>query len=191
MSISKNNGQTWTVTNGNPSHEWTPFVQSLAIAGDDLLSGSRGGGIFLSTDEGNNWSSASSGIYAQTVNSLVVMPGSVGGVAPKLIAATGYGGGVFVSSNNGCEWTHPDSSHAFDYGVQSLYVDSGNLFAAAGGVFLSTDAGAVWTLMAPDCGWPVNGAMSLTSIGTHLFVGTSSYGGFDDNLLRRTYDGSG
>jgi hypothetical protein len=67
-------------------------VSALAIdpsAPETLYAGTRGGGVFRSTNAGNMWTAFSAGLHNPTVNALAIDP-----VAPTRLYA-GTGGGVF------------------------------------------------------------------------------------------------
>ena len=78
----------WVQTNSPQGFQ----IQCLAASGTNLFAGDYQDGVFLSTDNGRNWTGMDSGLTNRNVNSLVVM-------GANLFAGTG--GGVFISTNNG------------------------------------------------------------------------------------------
>src|SRR5690348_16098652 len=89
----------WERSNG----PWSATVMDLLANGSNLFAATRGGGVFLSTDDGSNWMPLDNGLTNPYVNSLVVS-------GTNLFAGTttvygGIGGGVFRSTDNGATWT--------------------------------------------------------------------------------------
>ena len=131
-------------------------------------------GVFLSTNNGTNWTpAADSGLTNSTPVSAFATIGST------LFAVSG---GVYRSTNNGVSWTS-ESSGLFGgaQGVITAIGSSGtNLFVGEsglyGGVFLSTDSGANWT--SENTGLPIGTdnfyVGAFASDGTNVFVGTDS-----------------
>jgi len=104
-------------------------VLSFAVNGTNLFAGG-GDGLFVSTDNGENWTAAGSGLEG-TVRSLAVS-------GPNLFAGTDKwpgDGGVFLSTNNGTSWTAVNTGLART-AVNSLAVKDSYLFAG-------TDSG-IW-----------------------------------------------
>ncbi|MGA9118492.1 MAG: T9SS type A sorting domain-containing protein, partial [Bacteroidota bacterium] len=110
-------------------------ISCFAVSGSNLFAGTYSGGVFLSTDEGKNWTAVNFGLPSSYVTCF-----SVSG--PNLFAGT-YGDGVFLSTNNGTSWTRvnnglPINPHTLHYATVSAFALSGtNLFAAAYG-------GGIW-----------------------------------------------
>ena len=58
----------WVQTNG-------PFggtINSLVVSGTNIFAGTFGGGVFLSTDNGSNWTAVNNGLTNTDVRSLLV-----------------------------------------------------------------------------------------------------------------------
>ena len=47
-------------------------IRAIVMAGEALFAGTQGGGVFLSTDDGDNWTPINIGLICKTVRSLVV-----------------------------------------------------------------------------------------------------------------------
>ncbi|HEX9970745.1 MAG TPA: regulator, partial [bacterium] len=58
----------WTQTNG----PYGGRVNSLAVSGTNLFAGTDGGGVFLSTNKGTNWTAVNTGLTNFKVRSLAV-----------------------------------------------------------------------------------------------------------------------
>jgi hypothetical protein len=120
-------------------------------------------GVFLSTNNGTNWTKVSSGppidVYAS----------SLAAIDSNLFA--GSSEGVFLTTDYGGSW-----NSVLNYEVRNLAVIGTNIFAAADagyespmGIFLSTDNGQSWS----DVQAPPKSIFSLAASETHLFTGLS------------------
>jgi len=109
------------------------WISTLAFNGANLFAGTIGGGVYLSTDYGEDWKPA--GLTNDTIFSLVVS-------GTNLLAGT-LGGGVYISSDNGASWA---ATGLFHRHVRSFAVSGGYIYAGTDtGVFLTTNKGASWT----------------------------------------------
>src|SRR5664280_2542631 len=110
----------WVQTNGPAFAK----VQSLTSNGTNIFAGTNGGGVYLSTDNGTNWTQ--SGLLNDYVQCLTV-------VDNNLFAGTFYG--VFLSTDNGINWIQVGLT---SYSVMSFAVKDNNIFAGTsdGDVFL-------------------------------------------------------
>ena len=110
-------------------------------------------GVFLSTNNGTNWTGVNSGLVKPPEGTDVF---ALAILDTEFFAATGQ---VFRSTNYGTTWTETDSGISTYDGVHSLAISGMNLFAGAypgtaesrGGVYRSTNNGTSWT--AVDSGW--------------------------------------
>ena len=132
-----NNGGTWTESNLSD----TDGVTSFAIIDTNLFAGTysgRGGGVFLSTDNGANWNRVSVGMPYAQVHALAVSGGN-------LFAGT-RDSGILLSTDNGISWKAV-SSDFIGVEIDAFAVSGTNIFAAVspGGVYLSTNNGANWS----------------------------------------------
>ncbi len=139
--------------------------------------GNNEGYVYLSTDNGTNWTSLYS-VPAGLPSVALVHSFAVSGT--NLFAGTTSG--VFLSANNGTSWTAVNTGLT-NSDVNALAISGTNLFAGTngGGVFLSTNNGTNWTA--------VNAGMTKLDIlsfavspngtgGTNIFAGTDSGGVF-------------
>ncbi len=102
-----------------------------------ILAGSYGNGIFLSTDNGTSWTSASTGLVPSSKTVLCFTK-----IDKNLFAGTF--GGVFLSTNNGSSWTNVSDSLT-DSVVYSLTISGANIFAG-------TENNGVWRRPLSDFG---------------------------------------
>ena len=148
------------------------WVMALAVNGSNIFAGTYQGGVFISTNNGTNWTAVNNGLKNTGVSavSALVVDGS------NLFAGIGYdasvstGDGVFLSTDNGASWTQVNSGLT-NTNVNSLAVSGTNLFAGtSGGVFLSENNGINWSEV--STGLTYTGVNSLAISGSNLFAGT-------------------
>jgi photosystem II stability/assembly factor-like uncharacterized protein len=181
--ISINEGTTWTVAKTVPNY---PFVSSFAVIPNDkggfnLFAGTTQG-VFLSTDNGANWSEVNKGLprsyYNTTRYASVHCLASNG---QNLFAGTDDGG-ISLSTNNGTNWVEvneglPRKNYdtAQYVGIKRLASNGTNIYAETdNGIFLSTNNGTIWTkLSSPSFGDTPYYIICFVSSSTNLFVGTS------------------
>ena len=106
----------WVQTNG----PYIGTVRCFAVSNTNFFAGAAGGGVFLSTNNGTDWTAVNSGLTENDVLSLAVS-------GTNLFVGT-ISGGVFLSTNNGTAWTAVDSGLTNTY-VWALTVNGTNLFA--------------------------------------------------------------
>ena len=184
--LSTDTGSSWTeVNNGIPLRNNLPpgynstfyGIRCLASSGNNIFAGTRGGGIYLSSDNGANWAAVNNGL---PVNSQPPGPASyikditING--NNIFAATN--GGVFLSTDNGNNWA-PVNSGLTNLYINAIATDGINVFAGTfssslygGGVSLSSDTGRSWTLVGLanfDIG-------AITINGSNVFAGTTCTG---------------
>jgi photosystem II stability/assembly factor-like uncharacterized protein len=157
----------WIQTNGPDGNVTTCF----AVNGTNLFAGTTNRGVFVSTDNGTNWTQLNVGLQMGLyfyVNALVVSGSNL---------FVGTFSDVFRSTDNGASWT--DVSAGIPIAViKSFAVKDSNLFAGTDfSLYLSTNNGTNWTEV--NTGLP-SGAQALAVKGTNLFAGTL-YGVFLSN----------
>ena len=154
----------WIQTNGPEGGQ----INCFAAIDDNLFAGTRGG-LFRSTDEGDNWTPINNGLWNPGIQSLSVH-------GDYLFAATD-GAGIFRSSDRGDTWTNVVNGLT-NYSVGALVSKGTYIFAgtAGDGVFRSSTDGTYWT--------KVNNGLSsyyittLSVLDTDLFAGTWGGGVF-------------
>ncbi len=149
---STNDGMSWSFVNSGLSDT---VVTALAVypktqGSTEILAGTQGGKIFLSTNNGDNWSDVSNGLIAgpwewgdweADVRSITV-------AGSNFFASTNAG--LFLSTNNGSTWEHADNGINNSIAIKALKVFSseyGNSILAGSfpsGVFISSDNGSHW-----------------------------------------------
>jgi photosystem II stability/assembly factor-like uncharacterized protein len=165
---SSDNGSSWEAANtGLPS----AYVQTLAVSGTNLFAGVYAGGVYRSTDNGDNWVSA--GLPLADVQALAMNE-------TFLFASTFAG--VFRSSDNGASWQSASTGMA-NLEVTDLAVSGTNVFAGSkgGGFFRSFNNGDTWHRLDFN-----DLAQSLFVEGGYFFAGTYSQGAWRRPLSELT-----
>jgi hypothetical protein len=147
-------------------------VRCFATLETNLFAGTLYDGVFLSTNDGENWTQVNGGLTNTSVYALAVSPNGAGGT--NLFAGTS---GVFLSTNNGANWT---AAGLADKIIVALAVSGTSLFAGttyySGGVFRSSDNGASWTQV--NSGMTDMNVRAFAVSGPNLFAGTEWGGVF-------------
>ena len=150
-------------TNGNISQN----VVALVVSGPALFAGTWGNGIFLSTDNGANWTTVNSGLTVSFIRTLIVKDNNL---------FAGSDSGIFLSTNHGASWA-PVNSGLTNSLIGTLAVNGNNLFASTdSGIFLSSNNGANWTAVKPGLSYHEVQAFAFS--GNNMFAGTWGRGVF-------------
>ena len=131
--------------------------------------------MFLSSDDGNFWITAGSGLTNYSVKALAVC-------GSDIFAGTN-GNGIFITTDNGSSWTPVNNGLANSY-VRALAVSGSNIFAGTrDGVFLSTTNGSNWTSVSSGLGSLSSDVGALIVTPSGIFAGT-------DGVYRSTNNGT-
>jgi len=160
-------GANWTEVNSGLS---VSFMNTLAVSGSSIYAGARlavaGGGVFLSTNNGDNWTYI--GLTQYEVYSLAISGNNI---------FAGTSGGVFLYTNNGTSWTAVNSGLTADE-VYSLKFSNNNLYAGtSGGIFFSNDNGSNWTDIS-SATLVDKKVRSIAIYQSNIIVGTDGYGAY-------------
>lgn len=138
------------------------------------------GKIFKSTDGGDHWSDASSGIESR-YNDVYAL--AFHSTSPNSVYA-GCDNGIFRSTNGGSSWTNLNTGF---YNVCAIVfnMDSPNvLYTATGydGIYTSTDGGQTWSPMNDGLTTLEIECLALDPINKILYAGTSGGGLFSYDI---------
>jgi ligand-binding sensor domain-containing protein len=161
-----------------------PALLALAVDPNQLqtlYAGSAGKGVYRSTDGGNTWAPANTGLpQGLMVESIVPDPTLPGQVY------LGTDQGVFLSADNGAHWQNASQGLPTSATVNAIAInptDSNTLYAgtAQQGVYISHDVAKTWS--ASNAGLPANAQVrALLAVpgtrGVHLYVGLMGAGAF-------------
>ena len=142
------------------------WIQAFTTCGGAIFAGSRDAGIFISTNNGLNWASASSGLGSDNINAL-----AADGL--RVFAGTADSG-VYLSDDLGTSWT-PINTGLPAGAIMSLLCVNGHLFTgtAADGIYASIDNGDTWS--PADHGLPMNSNVRcLAANDTIVYTGTGA-----------------
>ncbi len=138
------------------------------------------GGIFVSTDSGQNWAPLNLGITDTTL--VVALK-----VSGKNIFAGTWWHGILLSTDSGKSWKGaniglPDSAIVDAFAVDGTFIFAGvnanGLYGQDGGVYFSTNGGISWNARDTGLSHYARFVTSLTLLGTILFEGPGGYGIF-------------
>ncbi|MGA2296082.1 MAG: hypothetical protein ABSG15_00860, partial [FCB group bacterium] len=143
---------------------------SFAFSGNNIFAGTNGKGVFLSTNNGTNWTPVNQGLTHPAVNSLAVNGNKIyAGCADFL------GGGLYMSSDNGNNWNYLHNGiDTTSFYVQAVAVSGNNIFlgTVSLGVYLSPDNGASWHKINKGLGDTI--MMSIAANGVYVYAGIYS-----------------
>ncbi len=148
-------------------------VADLLSIGSLTFAATRGGGVFISGNDGQLWTAANKGLTSLYVNCLTVS-------GTNLYAGTDSG--VFISTNFGESWTTTSNALSNEM-VNCLLVEGAYLYAGTSdnGVFRSFNSGTDWAPVSkglPDNAFIAslaasNGKIFAGEVNTGLFVSDS------------------
>lgn len=148
----------WKPTNG-------PFggdVNVLTSNNTHIFAGTWGG-VYRSTDNGDNWSSVNNGLSCIEISALAIND--------SIIYAGTYAG-IFRSENYGNNWVKINSNLT-NTNIHAIAIKNNNLFAGTdNGVFRSIDEGTSWTQV--NAGLTGHQVKAFAICGNSLFVVTEA-----------------
>lgn len=158
---SSDNGITWYNT-GLPDTE----IRSLAVKGNTVFAAeySSAGGVYLSGDQGTNWTKLNNGLPASYVGALAA--------SDNYIYAGVYWDGVYRSADNGSSWNAVNNGFTYSKDIVAIAAKGNYVFAGSNdGCAVSANQGLSWY-----CG-PRTYDLSTRSIATsgeNVIAATSS-----------------
>ena len=133
-------------------------IYSLTISGNNLFAGTADEGVYLCTNNGQNW--VQKGLENQMIRSLAVSGSNIFAGAQII--------GVFRSTNNGINWqiTLNENKSPNALATNENYIFAGTNFY---GLYLSTNYGENWTQTAVT-----NTVRAIAISGNNVYAGTST-----------------
>jgi photosystem II stability/assembly factor-like uncharacterized protein len=153
----------WVQTDGTNDK----FISSLVVSGTNIFAGTNGDGVFLSTNNGTNWTQVNNGLKNTFVSSITA-------VGTSIFAGTDSGG-VYNSTDNGSNWAEVNNGLTITYNnpltINSLCTNGTGVFAFLyNGLFRTADSGKNWTSLGFDL---MPGYITaLAASGINIYVGT-------------------
>lgn len=153
-------GNTWLKTTQGLSNA---NVLSLITAGDHIIAGTNGGGIYLSHDSGSTWEQSNVGLTNLVVTSFAYKNNMI---------YAGTQNGVYVSIDDGDSWAAMNTGLS-STGIVSLAATDTMLYAATtGGVYATNTATVNW--MSINNGLGSIKVYSISIMGSSLMIATSA-----------------
>lgn len=170
LRCSTDNGLSW-VGAGSTGHPITAVV----VAGATIFAGTTGGGVFLSTDNGQNWNALSPGWTSTTVRAFAL-------AGTDLFAGTT--GGVVLSTDNGTRWSAVNSGLP-TLDVRALLVHQGHIYAGLyeEGVCVSVNNSATWNKASI-------GSTNHCTVTAFAFNGAYLFAGTDEGVFLTSNGGT-
>ncbi|TAK66490.1 MAG: T9SS type A sorting domain-containing protein [Bacteroidetes bacterium] len=165
---SVNNGMNWTeVSSGLPNYA----VTALAVdANNKLFAATAGGGVYLSSDNGNNWSQT--GWLAMYAYSLAISPNGT-------VFAGLKNGGAYRTTDYGQTWER--IAYGISKTVYAMAVNSdGHVYAGTDGsaVYRSIDNGTNWEWIYSGMQWSQKIRSMVVDKDDYVYAGTNGNGVF-------------
>lgn len=157
----------WEKTNG--PYEGTVFGL-ISTANGNILAGTAYGGVYISTDNGFNWTVSNSGMSSTAITCFAKGASNI---------YAGTQAGVFLSSNNGNSWVQVNTGLTSTQ-IKSLAVHSnGTVFAGTdgAGIFRLQNSGGSWTRIVSGLTTLEVYSLAISSEGI-IFAGTWGGGVF-------------
>ncbi len=157
----------------------TVKVNTIVIRDSSIFAGTNGDGIFVSTNNGENWKSINEGLQSKLIHTILINGKTLPAGHARIFAGTETG--VSVSTDNGENWRSINSGLS-GLGVWSLGVSpdsAGDTTIFAGcwsGIYSSADQGENWKVTGlSSTKMPVN---SIIILDRYIFAATLSEGIF-------------
>jgi len=112
-------------------------INALYLNSTYIFAGTTSGGVYRSSNNGNNWIQVNNGMTADNVNSL-------GGSGSTVYA--GLNSGLYKSTNNGNNWTLVNYGDIYIISTINYIGTDIYLGNTVGKVWKSTDNGATWSV---------------------------------------------
>ena len=125
----------------------TVKVNAIVIRDSSIFAGTNGDGIFVSTNNGENWKSINEGLQSKIIHTILITGKALSAGQVRIFAGTETG--VTVSTDNGENWRSINSGLS-GLGVWSLAISADSagdttIFAGTwNGLYSSTDWGEKW-----------------------------------------------
>lgn len=154
---STNNGVTFTASKtGIPS---PVTVYGMASSGSYLFAAGAYSGLYISSDNGANWSTTSNSLTTLGVVPLMENSGTV---------YAGTTGGLFTSTDNGSTWTISGTTGLTNNYIRSIAMNGSTLYVGTDqGPFSSTDNGSTWVALNAGVNGPVS---SIAFDGSNIYI---------------------
>lgn len=182
---STDGGGTWAAKNSG-LESTTLNITALAVSATDaalVYAGTRGSGLFKSTNGGDSWTNITGNLPSLSVHAIGLSPTN-----PGLVYAATRAAGVWKSTDGGVTWSEslPGAMRNSIFPskvMMALVVDPRNdsiVYAAdlRSGVYRTTDGGGTWARIGTGLSTRAVSSLALSSDGAFLYAGTWGEGVF-------------
>lgn len=170
--ISRDKGLTWAKCSDNGLA--SPSIQEIGLNGSGLFAATYGGGIFQSTDFGENWTEQNSGLVNMQLASVSVYGDT--------LFTVDYDHTSYISIDNGKNWEQITSLPSLNYTTKKIIKNNDSLFAISSNnifmcsdKFVPSDNSVSW--VARSKGIRNLRSLKLVALGTILIAGTTDFDG--------------
>ena len=150
-------------------------VNSLAISDSNIFAGTEGDGIFVSTDNGENWINRNNGLQDKVIHTIFINGKTLPAGQARIYAGTETG--AYVSTNKGKSWEAINSGLSglgvWSFAVSNFMGDSTIFAGTWNGIYSSTNNGANWEPAGLSTTMPVN---SIIARDNFMFAATLAGG---------------
>lgn len=187
--LSVNSGADWILLRNGMGSPY-PAIQNIVLSGSSIFVTSYYFGVYVSTDNGKNWTNRNNGLILKQQNPLsyngwdYYNAYSIISTAEYLFVGLSGGGGIYRSSNDGYDWVPvnsglPTNQYGWKPSIKTMFVSGSNIFAGTmtKGIFVSSDGGNTWNAANNGIGYRFGGDYypeihCFAPIGQDIFVGT-------------------
>jgi hypothetical protein len=147
------------------------IVTSLTYNGSRIFAGTEGHGVYMSVNNGDNWSQVNSGITDLNITALSSFSHTFAGTHTAGIFYTYDGGGVWGTYNTGLT----------NMNVTALSTNSGSIFYAG------TSGAGIFRWVGATTGWQqVNNGVNSLYINTFATQGANAFAGTNNSVCMTT-----
>ena len=131
-------GENWIIPDNNGLTN--RYISAMAIIDSNIIVGTDGGGVYISSDYGVNWIESNVGFKGTSPVCVL----SLAAIDNNIIAGT-WGGGIFLSRDKGANWSEINVGLR-EKNILSLAIVKNRIFAATAhcGIYCSENGGATW-----------------------------------------------
>jgi hypothetical protein len=185
---STDGGSSWRAVTSGMGVQTVYALATDPVTRSTVYAGAHFGGVFKSTNRGDRWAEASTGLptFPNPFVPSILLPPTIEALAiDPATPATVYAGasfpaGVFRSTTGGGAWT--EVSPPGGYPIHALVLDpsapaivyAGSAISFLPGVWRSPDGGASWSPFGNGLSDPAVTALGIDRTGTFLYAGTLS-----------------
>ncbi len=163
-----------TQPGGNINRSWA--ASAISSNGQKIIVGNQDGGLYFSSNGGNNWAQINPSPYDSSVWYTAAMSGD-----GQVILVGTYGNRIYLTTNGGVSWseTQPKGDADANWISTSMSSDGRVMLAGveSGRLYLSTNSGVSWSETRPAGNVNTTSYTAVSSNGQTLLVGENEGSG--------------